>query len=143
LLCDSGLLSLVFLAKPLFLEAYEEATNRHLATISTAVFIEVQHWLVIQRGLRVNPFSRAEYDRYRHRLDSYIVLNSDGVSDLAMSIARRWPDTGVGDTYTVATALLFDIPVFTLNPKHFERIKGLLLYQPDNYSELLKNVRRV
>ncbi|ADB39734.1 hypothetical protein Slin_3736 [Spirosoma linguale DSM 74] len=141
LLCDTGLLSRVFLAKSPFLEAYQTAIEQFQETISTAVFIELQHWLLIQRGLAM-PISRAEYDRHRKRLDNYIVLNSDGVSEQALGVARRWPDTGVGDAYTIGTALVFDVPVFTLNPKHFERVKGITLYRPDNYQELLQSTKR-
>lgn len=141
LLCDTGLLSRVFLAKSPFIEAYQAATEYYQETISTAVFIELQHWLLIQRGLAM-PISRAEYDRHRRRLENYIVLNSDGISEQALDVARRWPDTGVGDAYTIGTALVFDVPVFTLNPKHFERMKGITLYKPDNYRQLLESTRR-
>lgn len=141
LLCDTGLLSRVFLARSPFLEAYQIATQQYQDTISTAVFIELQHWLLLQRGLAM-PISRAEYERHRRRLDNYIVLNSDGVSEQALQVARRWPDTGVGDAYTIATALVFDVPVFTLNPKHFERMRGVRLYKPDNYQQLLQQVKR-
>jgi predicted nucleic acid-binding protein len=141
LLCDTGLLSRVFLAKPPFLEAYLKATETFQETISTAVFIELQHWLLIQRGLAM-PISRAEYDRHRKRLENFIVLNSDGVSEQALDVARRWPDTGVGDAYTIATALVFDVPVFTLNPKHFERMHGIQLYKSENYQLLLQSTRR-
>lgn len=141
LLCDTGLLSRVFLARSPFLEAYQTAIRQYQETISTSVFIELQHWLLIQRGL-TTPISRPEYDRHRKRQESYIILNSDGVSEKALAIARRWPDTGVGDTYTIATALVFDVPVFTLNPKHFNRVSGLILYEPDNYQYILRSIRR-
>ncbi|MBO0939705.1 PIN domain-containing protein [Fibrella sp. HMF5335] len=141
LLLDTGLLSRYFLGQPMFSEAYDEAMQQHSPVISTAVFIELQHWLVLQRGLK-EPISRSEYDRHRHRLDKAIVLNNDGVSYEAMQIARRWPDTGVGDCYTIATALVFDVPIFTLNPKHFERVTGVTLYKTENYPLLLDNVRR-
>lgn len=141
LLCDTGLLSRAFLEKSPFIEAYQTALLHYQVVISTAIFIELQHWLLIQRGL-VNPITRAEYDRHRRRADDYLILNSDGVSEQAMAIARRWPDTGVGDSYTIATALLFDVPVFTLNPKHFDRVTGLRLHKPDNYAQLMDSVRR-
>lgn len=80
--------------------------------------------------------------RHRKRSDSYLIPNSDGVSQKAIDVARRWPDTGVGDSYTIATALVFDVPIFTLNPKHFERVSGVRLYQPDNYTQLLRSTRR-
>lgn len=142
LLCDTGLMSRVFLNKSPFVEAYELLTWHYQDTISPAVYIELQHWLLIQRGLPFNPISRTEYERYRRRLDNSTILNSDGVSEEAIKVARRWPDTGVGDSYTIATALIFDVPVFTLNPKHFERVAGITLYKPDNYRELLKSVNR-
>jgi hypothetical protein len=90
LLCDTGLLSRVFLAKSQFFEASQTATQYFQETIITPVFIELQHWLLIQRGL-VMLKPRVEYDRNRKRLDNYIVLNSDGVSEQALSVARRWP----------------------------------------------------
>lgn len=141
LLVDTGLLSRYFLRQPAFVTAYDQAMVNYRPVISTAVFIELQHWLVLQRGL-AKPISRAEYDRHKNRLDKAIVLNSDGVSEQAMQVARRWPDTGVGDCYTIATALVFDIPIFTLNPKHFERVSGINLYKPENYTALLRSVRR-
>ncbi|MCX6215281.1 MAG: hypothetical protein NT073_12690 [Spirosoma sp.] len=123
------------------MKAYQTALEQYQETISTAVFIELQHWLLIQCGLAM-PISRAEYDRHRKRLDNYIVLNSDGVSEQALEVARRWPDTGVGDAYTISTALVFDVPVFTLNSKYFERVKGITLNKPANYQELLQRTRR-
>jgi predicted nucleic acid-binding protein len=142
LLIDTGLLSRSMLNKSPFIEAFTTASLRYQPVISTSVFIEMQHWLLIQRGLQ-QPISRAEYDRHRKRLESYVVLNSDSVSQQALDVARRWPDTGVGDCYTLATALVFDVPVFTLNPKHFSRVKGVDLYRPDNYNDLLGSVRRI
>ncbi|CAN5604887.1 hypothetical protein BH09BAC4_BH09BAC4_45760 [soil metagenome] len=142
LICDTGLLSRVMIARSPFNEAYEAVLTQYTPVISTAVYVELQHWLQIQRGAIEQPISRAEYDRHRHRLDSYVVLNSDGVSRQAMAVARRWPDTGVGDCYTIATALVFDVPVFTLNPKHFQRVNSLLLYKPENYKNLLASVKR-
>ncbi|GAB2522909.1 hypothetical protein [Spirosoma aerophilum] len=102
----------VFLTKSPFLKAYQTALEQFRETINTAVFIELQHGLLIQRGLAM-PISRAEYNRPRKRLDNNIVLNSDGVSEQALGVARRWPDTGVGDAYTIGTVLAFDERIFT------------------------------
>lgn len=116
LLIDTGLLSRVFADKSPYIEAYTVTLSTYLPVISTSVFIEMQHWLLLQRGL-YQPISRAEYDRHRKRLENYVILNNDTVSQQALDISRRWPDTGVGDCYTLATALVFDVSVFTLNPK--------------------------
>ncbi len=77
------------------------------------------------------------------QLENYVVLNNDTVSQQALDISRRWPDTGVGDCYTLATALVFDVSVFMLNPKHFSRVTGVNLHEPDDYKDLLKSVKRI
>ena len=141
-LCDTGLISRSISKSAPFQEAYAELTRSYRPVISTAVFIELQTWLHGVRGQQKDPISRADYQRLRHQLETLIILNSDGVSQKAIETARRWPDTGVGDCYTIATALVFDVPVFTLNPKHFERVLGVNLHKPDNYDELLRSVRR-
>lgn len=130
------------LNKSPFIDAFKTASLTHQPVISTSIFIEMQHWLLIQRGL-YQPISRAEYDRHRKQLENYVVLNNDTVSQQALDISRRWPDTGVGDCYTLATALVFDVSVFTLNPKHFSRVTGVNLYEPDDYKDLLKSVKRI
>ncbi len=142
LLCDTGFLSRAILGTSPFIEFYQELAPVYQPVISTAIFIELQHWLLLERGSPVNPISRTEYDRHRKRLETLITLNIDGISEQAMNVARRWPDTGVGDCYTIATALVFDVPIFILNPKHFERVVGLNLYKPANYQELLLSVKR-
>lgn len=70
----------------------------HQPVISTSVFIEMQHWLLIQCGL-AQPISRAEYDRHRKRLESYIVLNSDSVSQQALDL----PGDGPIQVWAIAT----------------------------------------
>ena len=142
LLIDTGLLSRVFADKSPYIEAYTVTLSTYLPVISTSVFIEMQHWLLLQRGL-YQPISRAEYDRHRKRLENYVILNNDTVSQQALDISRRWPDTGVGDCYTLATALVFDVSVFTLNPKHFSRVTGVNLYEPANYKDLVRSVKRI
>ena len=130
------------LNKSPFIDAFATASLTHQPVISTSVFIEMQHWLLLQRGL-YQPISRAEYDRHRKRLENYVILNNDTVSQQALDISRRWPDTGVGDCYTLATALVFDVSVFTLNPKHFSRVTGVNLYEPANYKDLVRSVKRI
>lgn len=82
LLCDTGLLSRAFLNTSPFIDAYNLAIDEYQETVSTAVYIELQHWLLIQRSLNNNPINRnrGEYDQHRQRLDALIVLKSDGVS---------------------------------------------------------------
>ncbi len=36
-------------------------------------------------------------------------------------------DTEIKDIFIAATAIVYDIPVFTLNKKHFERLEGVSL----------------
>gem|GEM_PF-6798052 len=59
-------------------------------------------------------------------------LNHGSCIELAVEACRLFPDTGLGDCFTIGVGLFFDIPIFTLNRKHFERMPGIRLYRPQN-----------
>lgn len=80
--------------------------------------------------------TKSEFDQLRYQLDKYIKLNHNDCIDLAVAACRLYPDTGLGDCFTIGVGLFFDVPIFTLNQKHVERIPGMRLYTPDNYAVL-------
>ena len=83
--------------------------------------------------------SKSEFDQNRNRLNEFPLLNHPSIADTAVEVAKEFPDTGLGDCFTIGAGLVFDVPIFTLNPKHFRRVKGVQLYTPDNYQTLLRN----
>ena len=135
-LIDTGVMSRLFLGKPQVVEAYDELVSKAVPVISASVYIELMRWLVGVRGRAIDPISKREFDTIRRSLDSYVQLNHGDCIDLAVEACRLFPDTGLGDCFTIGVGLFFDIPIFTLNQKHFARIPGVRLYQPDNYALL-------
>lgn len=138
-LCDSGVLSRSFSNKPLFLAAYQRVQEAGSVVISPTIYIELLHWLIGERGRIGSAMTRSEFDRNRNRLNKFPVLNHEAVATTAVAVANQFPDTGLGDCFTIGVGLVFDVPIFTLNPKHFARISGVRLYEPTNYRELLRN----
>ncbi|GAB3227691.1 type II toxin-antitoxin system VapC family toxin [Spirosoma arcticum] len=135
-LVDTGVMSRFFLKKPQIVEAYSKLTVIAVPVISASIYIELMRWLINVRGRVVDPITKSEFDTIRNQLDKYVQLNHGDCIELAVEACRLYPDTGLGDCFTIGVGLFFDIPVFTLNQKHFERIPGVRLYRPDNYDLL-------
>lgn len=135
-LVDTGVMSRFFLKKPQIVEAYSRLTVVAVPVISASVYIELMHWLINIRGRAVDPITKSEFGTIRNQLDKYVQLNHGDCIELAVEACRLYPDTGLGDCFTIGVGLFFDIPVFTLNQKHFERVPGVRLYRPGNYDLL-------
>lgn len=138
-LVDTGVTSRFFLNKPQIVKAYNELTTLAMPVISASVYIELMRWLITIRGRSKDPITKSEFDAIRKQLDRYVQLNHSDCIALAVEACRLYPDTGLGDCFTIGVGLFFDIPIFTLNQKHFERIPGIRLYRPDNYELLETN----
>lgn len=138
-LIDTGVLSRFFLKKPRIVDAYTELRERAVPVISASIYIELMRWLVNIRGRATDPITKSEFDAIRNQLDRYIQINHGDCIELAVEACRLYPDTGLGDCFTIGVGLFFDIPVFTLNQKHFSRVPGIRLYRPDNYNLLETN----
>ena len=138
-LIDTGIISRFLLRKPQVVKAYAELIETAVPVISASVYIELMRWLIGIRGRTDDPITKSEFTIIRNQLDKYIQINHGNCIDLAVEACRLFPDTGLGDCFTIGVSLFFDIPVFTLNRKHFERVPGIRLYQPDNYNLLETN----
>ncbi|MGF7215570.1 hypothetical protein GGR92_001710 [Spirosoma lacussanchae] len=133
-------MSRFFLNKPQIVKAYHELTRLAAPVISASIYIELMRWLIHIRGRTVDPITKSEFDTIRKQLDKYVQLNHGDSIELAVEVSRLYPDTGLGDCFTIGVGLFFDVPVFTLNRKHFERIPGIRLYLPTNYELLETNL---
>jgi predicted nucleic acid-binding protein len=138
-LVDTGVMSRFFINKPQIVKAYTELIVTAVPVISASVYIELMRWLVNIRGRSIDPITKSEFDAIRKQLDKYVQLNHSDCIELAVETCRLYPDTGLGDCFTIGVGLFFDIPVFTLNQKHFERVPGVRLYRPDNADLLETN----
>ena len=54
------------------------------------------------------------------------------IASLAIELSKRYM-FGVPDLLTAATAICYELEIFTINTKHFKDIKGLNLYIPANF----------
>lgn len=138
-LVDTGVLSRFLLRKPQIVSAYNELAVVSTPVISGSIYIELMRWLVNVRGRVSDPITKVEFDSIRKQLDKYVQLNHGDCIELAVEVCRLYPDTGLGDCITIGVGLFFDVPIFTLNQKHFDRIPGVRLYRPDNYELLETN----
>lgn len=59
---------------------------------------------------------------------------------LSVEFAKRYSVGGVSDLMTAAIAATERIEVFTLNRKDYKRIQGVLLYTPDNWPSIAKEI---
>jgi uncharacterized protein with PIN domain len=138
-LVDTGVMSRFFLKKPQIVAAYNELMVTAVPVLSASIYIELMRWLINIRGRAIDPITKSEFDAIRKQLDKYVQLNHGDCIELAVEACRLYPDTGLGDCFTIGVGLFFDIPIFTLNQKHFERVPGIRLYRPDNYELLEMN----
>lgn len=138
IICDTGILSRTFSNKPAILAAYQRLLETNIVVISPTIYIELLHWLIGERGRTGSVVIKSEFNRNRNRLNNFPLLNNEAVADTAVAVAQQFPDTGLGDCFTIGVGLVFDVQIFTLNPKHFERVKGIRLYKPDDYPDLLR-----
>ncbi len=138
-LVDTGVISRFFLQKSQIVAAYNELTTSAVPVLSASIYIELMRWLVAIRGRTVDPITKSEFATIRRLLDNYVQLNHGDCLDLAVEVSRLYPDTGLGDCFTIGVGLFFDVPIFTLNQKHFERVPGVRMYRPSNYTLLETN----
>ncbi|QJD79655.1 type II toxin-antitoxin system VapC family toxin [Spirosoma rhododendri] len=138
-LVDTGVISRYFLQKPQIVTAYNELMTSAVPVLSASIYIELMRWLVAIRGRTVDPITKSEFATIRRLLDNYVQLNHGDCLDLAVEVSRLYPDTGLDDCFTIGVGLFFDVPIFTLNQKHFDRVPGVRLYRPSNYALLETN----
>lgn len=70
----------------------------------------------------------------KEQLDSYSILKiNESISDLAFEIFNAYKpeyDVRPADSFIAATALFFDLELYTDNKKDYQFIKGLKFYHP-------------
>ncbi|SOD81681.1 hypothetical protein [Spirosoma fluviale] len=104
-LVDTGVMSRFFLKKPQIVKAYTELVVTAVPVISASVYIELMRWLVNIRGRAIDPITKSEFDAIRKQLDKYVQLNHGDCIELAVETCRLYPDTGLGDCFTIGVGL--------------------------------------
>ena len=127
IVCDTNTISsYVRQDKYFFPEVYETINKIGLQNIyiTPVVYIELQRWLSIYKGL--TPTERKKIKLF---LDSLPVLHlNKSISALSMEISKKHNQLEPSDILIGATAVYHNLPVYTLNKKHFKQIENIKLY---------------
>ena len=102
---DTGVISRFFLKKPQIVAAYNELVGTAVPVLSASIYIELMRWLVNIRGRITDPITKSEFKTIRKQLDKYVQLNHGDCIDLAVEASRLYPDTGLGDCFTIGVGL--------------------------------------
>lgn len=77
--------------------------------------------------------NKVELIKIKRAVESVSIIHPDPViSDLALNLIERYAlshNLDVPDAFIAATAIALDIPLYTLNLKHFKYINGLKLFK--------------
>src|SRR5258708_1858497 len=104
--------------------AVKEATERITSNVIYISSITIAEFMVGARD-------KADLKRIESQLSKYtaIPLNAD-ITDIFIDLFRTLTLShrpGIADTLIAATALYYNLPLFTLNKKHFQFIPGIEL----------------
>ncbi|GIZ15063.1 PIN domain-containing protein [Capnocytophaga catalasegens] len=92
--------------------------------ITSVVYMELIRWLSSYKG-----FSKSERIKCKNFFDSLKVLHlNKEISVRAMEISKKIDSIDAPDVLIATTAIYNKLPLYTLNVKHFERIKGVKLH---------------
>lgn len=91
--------------------------------ITPVIYIELMNWLAFYEGIE-----RAKRMKLKTVINSIPVINiNDDICNVAMKLVFQKPHSKVADTLIGATAIYYDVSIYTLNKKDFELI-GAPLY---------------
>jgi predicted nucleic acid-binding protein len=116
ILCDTGFLSRYFSEANEFVQQ-AEAIGKDNITVSIINRIELLNWLSGYRTL-----TKPKRARIATLITALPVLHiNEGISMMAAELADADINARPGDLLIAATALYYDLPVLTLNTKHFKQ----------------------
>ncbi len=117
-LCDTGVISRYFQNKNPYVSLIDEIGIENVL-ITPVVRIELQRWLSVYKGL-----SKAERRLYDKFIKSLPILHlNTNISKIALEISDKDNSLDAPDILIGATAIYHKIPLFTINKKHFKRMK--------------------
>lgn len=91
--------------------------------ITPVIYIELFRWLSLYKG-----FIKTERLKIRKFIDSLNVLHiNKNISILSVELSRGLNHLASPDVLIGATAVYYDIALFTFNTKDFKQIKGIKL----------------
>ena len=124
IICDTNVISRYILNSSTEITiTIEEIIGIENIFITPVIYIELMNWLAFYEGIE-----KTKRMRLKRLINSIpvVTLNED-ICNFAMKLAFQNPHSKVADTLIGATAIYYNINIYTLNKKDFELI-GAPLY---------------
>ena len=124
IICDTNVISRYILNSSTEITiTIEEIIGIENIFITPIIYIELMNWLAFYEG--IEKTKRMQLKRLINSIP-VVTLNED-ICNFAMKLAFQNPHSKVADTLIGATAIYYNINIYTLNKKDFELI-GAPLY---------------
>ena len=124
IICDTNVISRYILNSSTEITiTIEEIIGIENIFITPVIYIELMNWLAFYEG--IEKTKRRQLKRLINSIP-VVTLNED-ICNFAMKLAFQNPHSKVADTLIGATAIYYNINIYTLNKKDFELI-GAPLY---------------
>lgn len=124
IICDTNVISRYILNSSTEITiTIEEIIGIENIFITPVIYIELMNWLAFYEG--IEKTKRMQLKRLINSIP-VVTLNED-ICNFAMKLAFQNPHSKVADTLIGATAIYYNINIYTLNKKDFELI-GTPLY---------------
>lgn len=124
LICDTNIISEYLRGNEQIIEEIEKIGFENIA-ITPVIYIELLRWLSCYKGL-----SKEERKDYKDFFLGLKVIHlNEGISVLSVGISEKINSLEPADVLIGATAIYNDLPLFTLNKKHFLPMENLELWE--------------
>ena len=119
IICDTNVISRYILNSSTEITiTIEEIIGIENIFITPVIYIELMNWLAFYEG--IEKTKRMQLKRLINSIP-VVTLNED-ICNFAMKLAFQNPHSKVADTLIGATAIYYNINIYTLNKKDFELI---------------------
>ena len=128
ILADTGTISRKLTLVDEFVVAFDLIGQERIV-VSATTKMELYNWINGYKSL----LGESKYRKIVTEINLLPVIQIDRkIASLAIELSKRYM-FGVPDLLTAATAICYELEIFTINTKHFKDIKGLNLYIPANF----------
>jgi len=123
ILCDTGIMSRYFTRQQDIVEKITLFGGEDFLSISIITRIELHNWL--SNYYNLDKTNRAKL--LRKIKEIHVLHINEPISKIAIKHSDKYVTDHPADIFIGATAIHNEIPLYTLNTKHFLRMKGLKL----------------
>lgn len=122
--CDTNIISEYLRGNENIVREIEQIGIENVV-ITPIIYMELLRWLSIYKG-----FTKEQRKIYKEFFSDLKILHiNEGVSVLAIGISEDINSLEPADVLIGASAIFYDLPLYTLNKKHFSQIEKLDIWE--------------